>query len=84
MTYRVIVLPSALREIKKLPKDVQQRIAARIPLLENNPRPNGAIKLQGDEAYRLRIGDYRVIYTIDDDIVTVTIIRAGHRREIYR
>ncbi|MCL4506046.1 MAG: type II toxin-antitoxin system RelE/ParE family toxin [Chloroflexi bacterium] len=84
MDYRVIILPSALREIKKLPVDVQRRIMTHVILLEHDPRPNGAVKLQGIDRFRIRVGDYRVIYTIEDDIKRVTVVRAAHRREVYR
>jgi mRNA interferase RelE/StbE len=84
MSYRVIATQSAQREIAKLPKDIQRRITEHFPLLEANPRPNGAIKLEGSDVYRLPVGDYRIIYTIEDDIVTVTIIRVAHRSIAYR
>ena len=84
MSYHVVILSLARREIDKLPRDVKLRIAARIVSLEEDPRPNGAIKMQGAESYRIRIGDYRVVYTIDDEVRIVAIIRAGHRRDVYR
>ncbi|MCL4506426.1 MAG: type II toxin-antitoxin system RelE/ParE family toxin [Chloroflexi bacterium] len=84
MDYRVIILPSALREIKKLPVDVQRRIMTHVTLLEHDPRPNNAVKLQGFDGFRIRVGDYRVIYTVEDTVKTVTVIRAAHRREVYR
>ena len=84
MIYRVIVLPSAQREIQKLSREIQARIVARITQLENDPRPHGAIKLVAFDEYRIRVGNYRIIYTIDDTIVTVTVVHVGHRRDVYR
>lgn len=85
MTYRVIIVSSARREIDKLPQDTRQRIVARITSLEQDPRPNGAIKMQGTlNTYRVRVGDYRIVYTIDDGIRVATVTRVGHRREVYR
>ena len=84
MIYRLIILPSAERDIRKLPQEIQVRVTAHVTALKTNPRPRGVKKLEGSHEYRIRVGDYRVIYTIDDDIVTVTIVRVGHRRDIYR
>ncbi len=84
MIYRVIVLSSAQREVKRLPREVQALITAHITALGTNPRPHGVKKLVGRDEYRIRVGDYRIIYTVDDDIVTVTVIRVGHRSDVYR
>ena len=83
MTYRVIILPAARRQIERLPGEIRTRVSAHISLLEVDPRPPGYKKLKGIDGYRIRVGDYRIIYTIDDEIVTITIIRVGHRREVY-
>jgi mRNA interferase RelE/StbE len=61
-----------------------RRIAARIAALATEPRPYGTEKLSGQERYRLRQGDYRVLYVVDDGTPTVTIVRIGHRRDAYR
>jgi mRNA interferase RelE/StbE len=84
MTYRVIIASSARREIDKLTTDIRQRIIARILSLEQEPRPIGVIKKQGEDAYRIRVGDYRVIYSIEDAVKIVTVIKVGHRRDVYR
>ena len=84
MTYRVVVVPSASRAIDDLPKDVRRRIFKHLVTLAQNPRPHGSIKMEGDLGYRIRVGDYRIIYDIDDDVVTVTVTRVGHRRDVYR
>ena len=85
MSYTVEFLPSAQRELTALPKDVQRRIASRIDALREDPRPSGARQLQGeDHLYRLRVGDYRVIYSIEGRRLVVVVVKIGHRREVYR
>ncbi|MBN3890977.1 MAG: type II toxin-antitoxin system RelE/ParE family toxin [Nostoc sp. JL31] len=70
---------------RKLAIDVQQRIQTKINDLAIEPRPNGVKKLQGDDnSYRVRVGDYRVVYEIGDDVLIVTVIKIGHRSEIYK
>lgn len=82
--YRLIVVPSARREINKLPQDVRPRVAARILSLGRDPRPHGAIKMKGRASYRVRVGDYRVVYNIEDAVRIVTVTKVGHRREVYQ
>ena len=84
MKYEVRIVPAAEREMDKLPAPAHTRISKRILSLEDNPRPRGANKLSGREEYRLRVGDYRVLYTIDDKGCMVTVLAVGHRREVYR
>ena len=84
MAYRVIIKRSAEKELDTLQKDIQRRIIARLLALEGNPRPHGIKRLQGENAYRLRTGEYRVLYTIDDEEKIVTIFTIGHCREVYR
>ena len=80
MNYRVEFTSAAARQVKKLPRPARDRLLA-----SNDPRPPGSTKLVGEEtAWRLRIGDYRVVYDIVDDVLTVLIVRVGHRGEIYR
>jgi mRNA interferase RelE/StbE len=67
-----------------MPRDSQRRIVAKIESLAENPRPHGAIKLVGEDCYRVRVGDYRIIYAIADEKLVVIIVEIGHRREIYR
>lgn len=62
----------------------RRRIASKIQQLASNPRPTGTEKLSGQEKYRLRQGDYRVLYSVDDDRLTVVIVKIGHRRDVYR
>jgi len=77
-------MKSAEKELDKLPKTNHKHICNKILSLEQNPRPHGIKKLRHKEEYRLRIGDYRILYTIDDLKKIITIIAVGHRREIYR
>ena len=84
MRYQIIIKSSAEKELNALPAALRSRIAARLLALEDNPRPAGIKKLQGDESYRLRIGDYRVLLTIDDQRQQAVIYAIGHRREVYR
>jgi mRNA interferase RelE/StbE len=85
MSYRVEIMPIALKELAQLPKRVRANAEARIELLAEEPRPAGAVKSVGYEnAYRLRVGDWRIIYQIKDDVLLVTVFRAAHRRESYR
>jgi mRNA interferase RelE/StbE len=82
--YRVEVTASAQKELTKIPKDRAQRIADAISKLADNPRPPGSKKLVGQkDTYRIRVGDYRVIYEIEDDRLTVWVIRVRHRKDAY-
>ena len=84
MKYEVRIIPAAEREMDKLPIPVHTRLNRRILSLEDNPRPRGAKRLSGREEYRLRVGNYRVLYTVNDKGCIVTIRAVGHRREVYR
>ncbi len=75
----------AERQLKKLPREVQQRLRGRIDELADQPRPLGCRKLVGyQDVYRIRVGLYRVIYSVDDEKVIVIILKLGHRRGVYR
>lgn len=83
--YRVELTRDALRSLAKLDKPVRRRIQAAIDKLQNDPRPAGMIPLRSAPgAYRVRVGDHRVIYTVNDGRLLVVVIDVGHRREIYR
>ena len=85
MPYTIEFASSALREFKSLDRVIQRRIAVHIDELANNAFPRGAKKLRGStDQYRIRIGDYRVIYRVDGKRVTVLVLKVGHRREVYR
>ena len=81
--YKIEIKKSAVKEIGKLPKVSIKRIVNKIQELSNDPRPNGCKKLSGDEKYRIRIGVYRVLYSIIDEKLVVYIVKVGHRKEIY-
>jgi len=83
-SYRVLIKPSAVKELERLPAKDRKRVASRITSLATDPRPPGADKLSGHEKYRLRQGDYRILYAIDDADVTVLVVKVGHRRDVYR
>ena len=82
--YEITVLPSAQKEITKLPKQVQSKILKALVSLSENPRPNGCKKLVGIDSWRFRIGEYRIVYSITDNILTIEIIRVAHRKDAYR
>lgn len=82
--YEISVKKSALKELNGIPKKELQKILKKIRALSSNPRPQGSQKLSHREQYRFRQGDYRIIYSIQDDDLTVYIIKVGHRKEIYR
>jgi len=84
-TYTVTILPSALGELAELPRHDQKRIKERIDRLAADPRPPGAKKLKGkSDLFRLRSGNYRIIYSIEDVRLIVLVIRIGPRRDVYR
>ena len=83
MTYRIELRPAAVRALKKIDHQDRDRIRGAIALLGENPRPPGAKGLQGRPGLRVRIGDYRIIYTVDDGILVVAVITLDHRRDIY-
>jgi len=84
MSYQVILSKSVRKELDRLPDEVANRILARLAGLETNPRPADVKKLKGRDAWRIRVGDYRVIYEIHDRVLQIIVITVGHRREIYR
>lgn len=83
-SYTVELKQSARKELERLPNAVIARIIAKLESLEENPRPSGCTKLKGGDAeYRIRVGEYRVVYVIDDRRVIVTVTRIRHRRDVY-
>ena len=81
--YTIQILPSALKVLQKIPLKNRISIINRIERLALQPRPNGVVKLTGRNAYRVRQGDYRVIYTIKDNELIVTVIKVAHRKDAY-
>ena len=84
MRYQVIIPKSVRKELDRLPDDVARRILIRLAGLETNLRPADVKQLKGRDAWRIRVGDYRVIYEIHDRVLQVIVITVGHRRDIYR
>jgi mRNA interferase RelE/StbE len=85
LIYRLKILPSAQRELAALPAKIQHQVDKRIRTLAANPRPHGSIKLSGEkDLYRIQSGNYRIIYEIRDDVLTVTVVKIGHRKDVYR
>jgi mRNA interferase RelE/StbE len=85
VSHRIEFTPSAVRAFKKLPGSLQGRLAPKIDALALNPRPHGVEKMAGHEnRYRVRVGDYRIIYLINDVARLITIAVVGRRREVYR
>lgn len=84
MTYRVVIPPSVEKEIAALDRTVLARVHKKIAGLEQSPRPAGVKKLAGGMFWRVRSGDYRVVFEIDDKVRTVNLTRVRHRRDAYR
>ena len=84
-TYRIEVTRSAQRDLDALVPGIGRRVLTAVAALAGDPRPHGCRKLTGSHnAYRLRVGDYRILYTIDDAEESVTVFAVGHRRDVYR
>jgi len=82
--YRIFIKPSAVKEADALPKKERQRIARKIQSLSDEPRSHGCEKLSGEDKYRIRHGDYPILYSISDQDLTAIVIKIRHRREVYR
>jgi len=82
--YIIEIVPRAEKEYLKLPGSIQSRIKQSILSLETNPRPIGSRKLRESSYYRIRTGDYRIVYSISDDAKTVKVLSIAHRKEVYR
>lgn len=82
--YKVVMRPSAEKSLARIPEPTRTRLAVAIRELAYDPRPAGSIKLTGRPLYRIRCGDYRVVYSIADEIVTVTVTKTAHRKDACR
>ena len=82
--YKITIKKSAARELDEIPKKDLRKVVKRIQTLARNPRPPGSQKLSAQQCYRVRQGDYRIVYSIDDEDSLIDIVKIGHRREIYR
>ncbi len=83
-SYSLEIKRSAAKELAQLPSKDRGRVVARIQALAKDPRPVGAEKLSGQERYRVRQGDYRILYEIEDQILRIIVVKIGHRRDVYR
>jgi mRNA interferase RelE/StbE len=81
--YRIELRPAAVRALRKLDPPIGRRVQGAIALLAQDPRPPAARPLKGRPALRVRVGDYRIIYTVHDDVLLVVVITLGHRRDVY-
>ncbi|HET7205615.1 MAG TPA: type II toxin-antitoxin system RelE/ParE family toxin [Terriglobales bacterium] len=85
MAYTIQFKPAAARQFERLPRDAQQRIATKIDGLRDQPFPAGVKKLTGlSDAWRIRVGDYRIVYQVHRKMLLVLVLVIGHRREVYR
>ena len=82
--YTVRLSKSANRTLNSFDSTLQRRIVQRLDQFGENPQPSGSKKLAGADLWRTRVGDYRIVYSIEDQVLTVLVIRIGHRREVYR
>lgn len=83
MSYCVLILRRAQKEFANLPKDIYSKVSKALQLLGEEPRPSGCLKLKGREGWRIRVGNYRVLYKIDDEQKIVTVVHVGHRKDVY-
>lgn len=84
MSYGILILRRAQKELAQLPEATYERVKGAVRKLAEDPRPRGCQKLSGRDGWRIRVGNYRVIYEIDDLQQTVTVLHIGHRRDVYR
>ena len=82
--YELRVKPSVARDLRGVPKADTRRILAKIESLRDDPRPHGVEKLSAQERYRVRQGDYRILYSIEDAALVVEVVKVAHRRDVYR
>ena len=85
MAYRLELAPRALRDLRKVPIQVRERLQPHIEALASDPRPSGVVKLGGElNAYRVRVGEYRILYEVHDSAILVVVVKIGNRRDVYR
>ena len=82
--YRIFFRRSVYKDLAKVPKKDLRKILKKIASLAGDPRPDGCEKLSLKEGYRVRQGNYRIIYSIQDDVLTIWVVKVGHRRDVYR
>lgn len=81
--YRIELRPAAVRALRKIDPEVRDRVRGAIALLAEDPRPPGARALRGRPGLRVRVGHYRILYTVEDDVLLVVVVTLGHRRDVY-
>ncbi|MBO1048412.1 MAG: type II toxin-antitoxin system RelE/ParE family toxin [Dolichospermum sp. DEX182a] len=85
MTYEIIITKTIQKQLDNLPNNIQERVYEKIAQLAEEPRPDGVVKLKGyDNEYRIRIGDYRLVYEIRDEQLIVLLVQCKHRRDVYK
>ncbi len=84
MAYRIEIRPKVEKDLKTLPKHVLRAIRRTIDALADDPRPSGAKRLSAREEWKIRVGDYRVLYLIEDERLTIVVVKVGHRSDFYR
>lgn len=84
MPYEIHLKRSAEKELAGLPREVHRKVIKRLPALKTNPRPRGVKKLGEGDRFRVRLGDYRILYIINDSLKKIEVSAVGHRREVYR
>lgn len=82
--YRIVIKKSAAKEIEKIQKQDRIRIVEKIRSLSSDPRPSGSKKLSGKEKYRIRQGNFRILYQVIDDALVINVVKVGRRRDIYK
>ena len=82
--YSIEIKKSAVKEIEHLSRKDTKAVLNEIASLSDNPRPHGSKKLSGQEKYRVRCGDYRILYAIEDDVLIIYVVKVGHRKDVYR
>jgi mRNA interferase RelE/StbE len=83
-SYRLVFKQSVARDLRSMPNADVARVLERIGMLSNDPRPAGSEKLSGQDPYRVRQGVYRIIYAVDDEEMSVLVVKVGHRRDVYK
>jgi len=83
MTYAIEIRPAAFRALKRIDPQYRKRIQTAITMLGRDPRPPASKKLRGRDGYRVRVGDYCILYTIDDGKLIIVVVTLGHRRDVY-
>ena len=84
LAYKIEIRPKVEKELKRLPKHVLKAVRRTIDALADDPRPSGAKRLSIREEWKIRVGDYRILYLIEDEQLIVVVVKVGHRRDVYR